>query len=161
MNLRTGPGSTLESIHEEGTAMTNEQQIRELIERWAAAVHDGDLPTVLADHAPGIVMFDVPPPEQGVRGIDAYRKTWPGFFEWQASGAVFEIESLEVTAGQDVAFAFALLRCGTPEQLEREPEQRLRLTIGLRKDGGRWTVTHEHHSFADTTGTPEVSAAGE
>jgi len=141
--------------------MTDEQQIRGLIERWAAAVHDGDLPAVLADHAPGIVMFDVPPPEQGVRGIDAYRKTWPGFFEWQASGAVFEIESLEVTAGQDVAFAFALLRCGTPEQLEREPEQRLRLTIGLRKDGGRWTVTHEHHSFADTTGTPEVSAAGE
>jgi uncharacterized protein (TIGR02246 family) len=141
--------------------MTDEQQIRGLIERWAAAVHDGDLPAVLADHAPGIVMFDVPPPEQGVRGIDAYRKTWPGFFEWQASGAVFEIESLEVTAGQDVAFAFALLRCGTPEQLEREPEQRLRLTIGLRKDGGRWTVTHEHHSFADTTGTPEASAAGE
>ena len=77
--------------------MTEEQQIRDLIERWAIAVHAGDLPAVLADHAPDIVMFDVPPPEQGVRGIDAYRETWPGFFEWQASGAVFEIESLEVT----------------------------------------------------------------
>jgi ketosteroid isomerase-like protein len=107
--------------------------------------------TVLADHAPDILMFDVPPPEQGVRGIDAYRETWPGFFEWQASGAVFEIESLDVTAGADVAFASALLRCGTPEQLEREPEQRLRLTIGLRKAEGRWAVTHEHHSFADAT----------
>jgi uncharacterized protein (TIGR02246 family) len=139
--------------------MTDEQQIRHLIERWAAAVHDGDLPTVLADHAPGIVMFDVPPPEQGVRGIDAYRETWPGFFEWQASGAVFEIESLDVTAGADVAFAFALLRCGTPEGFERRPEQRLRLTIGLRKAGGRWTVTHEHHSFADATTPPGVSAA--
>jgi uncharacterized protein (TIGR02246 family) len=139
--------------------MTDEQQIRDLIERWATAVHDGDMHTVLADHAPGIVMFDVPPPEQGVRGIDAYRETWPGFFEWQASGAVFEIESLEITAGADVAFAFALLRCGTPEQFERNPGQRLRLTIGLRKAGGRWTVTHEHHSFADATGAPEVSAA--
>ena len=40
------------------------------------------------------------------------------------------------------------------EQLEREPEQRLRLrlTVGLRKLDGDWTVTHEHHSFADTTG---------
>lgn len=132
--------------------MTDEQQIRDLIERWATAVHDGDMPTVLADHAPGIVMFDVPPPEQGVRGIDAYRETWPGFFEWQASGAVFEIESLDVTVGADVAFAFALLRCGTPEQFERKPEQRLRLTIGLRMVDGRWTVTHEHHSFADATG---------
>jgi ketosteroid isomerase-like protein len=131
--------------------MTNEQQIRDLIERWATAVHDGDMAAVLADHAAGIVMFDVPPPEQGVRGIDAYRETWPGFFEWQASGAVFEIESLDVTAGADVGFAFALLRCGTPADLERHPEQRLRLTIGLRKASGRWTVTHEHHSFADAT----------
>ena len=134
--------------------MTDEQQIRDLIERWASAVHDGDLPTVLAGHAADIVMFDVPPPQQGVRGIDAYRDTWPGFFAWQASGAVFEIESLQVTAGADVAFAFALLRCGTPEQLTREPEQRLRLTIGLRQLDGRWTVTHEHHSFADATEAP-------
>ncbi len=139
--------------------MTGEQQIRDLIERWATAVHDGDMPAVLADHAPDIVMFDVPPPEQGVRGVDAYRETWPGFFEWQASGAVFEIESLDVTAGADVAFAFALLRCGTPEQFEHKPEQRLRLTIGLRKVDGRWTVTHEHHSFADATESPENSAA--
>jgi ketosteroid isomerase-like protein len=46
-----------------------------------------------------------------------------------------------------VAFAFALLRCGTPEDLTRTPESRLRLTIGLRKDRDRWIVTHEHHSF--------------
>ena len=133
--------------------MTDEQQIRDLIQRWAVAVHDGDLPAVLADHAPGIVMFDVPPPEQGVRGIDAYRDTWPGFFEWQASGAVFEIESLDVTAGADVAFAFALLRCGTPAEFERDPLHRLRLTIGLAKVKDRWTVTHEHHSFADASQT--------
>src|SRR6201986_3808699 len=109
--------------------MTDEQQIRDLIERWAVAVHDGDMAVVLEDHAPDIVMFDVPPPEQGVRGLDAYRATWPGFFEWQASGAVFEIESLEVTAGADVAFAFALLRGGTSEELARDPERLLRITI--------------------------------
>ena len=131
--------------------MSDEQQIRALIEAWAIAVHDGDLATVLADHAPDIVMFDVPPPVQEVRGIDAYRDTWPPFFEWQASGAVFEIESLAVTAGTDVAFAYALLRCGTPADLARHPGQRLRLTLGLRKVEGRWTVTHEHHSFPDLT----------
>lgn len=140
--------------------MTDEQQIRDLIEGWAGAVHDGDLRAVLADHAPDIVMFDVSPPEQGVRGIDAYSETWPGFFEWQASGAVFEIESLEVTAGADVAFAVALLRCGTPADLDRAPEHRLRLTIGLVKVRDRWTVTHEHHSFADSTVSPEAAVDG-
>lgn len=67
------------------------QQIRDLITRWANAVHDGDLDTVLADHAEDIVMFDVPPPEDGVRGLGAYRNTWPPFFEWQRSGGSFEI----------------------------------------------------------------------
>lgn len=122
-------------------------QIRALIERWAEAVHGGDLATVVADHDEGIVMFDVPPPERGVRGIDAYRETWPPFFEWQLQGASFEIEELDVTAGGDTAFAWALLRCGTADELDRDPENRLRLTIGLRKKDGQWVVVHEHHSF--------------
>jgi uncharacterized protein (TIGR02246 family) len=124
-----------------------EAEIRSLVERWAQAVHAGDLDAVVADHAGDIVMFDVPPPEDGVRGIDAYRAVWPPLFRWQAEGASFEIVSLDVTAGDDVAFAHALLRCGTPAELARDPENRLRLTLGLRKEGGRWVVAHEHHSF--------------
>jgi uncharacterized protein (TIGR02246 family) len=125
----------------------DEQQIRTLIERWAAAVHAGDMAGVLADHSADIVMFDVPPPQNGVRGIDAYRETWPPFFEWQAQGASFEIVSLEVTAGTEVAYAHALLRCGTQKELAEHPDTRLRLTLGLRKENARWLVAHEHHSF--------------
>ena len=126
---------------------TDEEQIRDLIERWAAAVHAGDMEAVLADHADDIVMFDVPPPQDGVRGIDAYRETWPPFFEWQAQGAIFEIVSLEVTAAEEVAYAHALLRCAKPQALAAHPDKRLRLTLGLRKERGRWVVAHEHHSF--------------
>ncbi|MFC6016607.1 nuclear transport factor 2 family protein [Plantactinospora solaniradicis] len=126
---------------------TDEEQIRALIERWAEAVHGGDLEVVVADHAEDIVMFDVPPPYEGVRDLDAYRATWPPFFEWQAGGASFEIESLDITAGSDVAFAYALLRCGTPRDVAANPDNRLRLTFGLRREDGRWVVAHEHHSF--------------
>lgn len=125
----------------------DEDQIRALIEGWAEAVHEGDLKGVLADHGEEIVMFDVPPPDDGVRGIDAYRETWPPFFEWQAQGASFEIASLDVTVGEEVAFAYALLRCGSAAELAEHPERRLRLTLGLQKLGGRWVVVHEHHSF--------------
>ena len=128
----------------------DERQIRTLIERWAEAVHRGDMPGVLADHADDIVMFDVPPPYEGVRGIDAYRETWHPFFAWQAKGAVFEIVSLEITAGDGAAYAHALLRCGMPQELAGQPANRLRLTLGLRKEGGRWLVAHEHHSFPHT-----------
>src|SRR5918999_4271554 len=131
--------------------MTSEQRasesaIRALIERWAAAVQAKDLDGVLADHSDDVVMFDVPPPNE-VRGIEAYSKTWPPFFEWLRRGAVFELVSLEVTAGDDVAYATGLLRCGTEEDLRKDPDNRLRLTIGLRKEGERWIIAHEHHSF--------------
>jgi uncharacterized protein (TIGR02246 family) len=125
----------------------DEAQIRDLIDRWARAVHDGDMDGVLADHAEDIVMFDVPPPDDGVRGIAAYRDTWPPFFEWQRQGAVFDIVALDVTAGGNVAYAHALLRCGTADEYARDPDRRLRLTVGLRKEDGRWVVAHEHHSF--------------
>ena len=139
--------------------MTDEQQIRALIERWADAVHSGDLDAVLADHGDDIVMFDVPPPQEGVRGIEAYRATWPGFFEWQALGATFDVLELDVTAGDAIAFAWALLRCGTAQDRAANPEQRLRITFGLRKRDGRWVVVHEHHSFPDET--PVESTVGD
>ena len=133
--------------------MSDHDEIETLVRRWAEAVHAGDLDAVLADHAEDIVMFDVPPPHPGVRGLAAYAETWPPFFAWQRSGAVFEIAELEVTAGADVAYAWALLRCGKPEE-ESGREPRLRLSLGLRREHGRWVVAHEHHSFADTS-TPE------
>jgi uncharacterized protein (TIGR02246 family) len=140
---------------------TNQKQVRALIERWAEAVHAGDTEGVLRDHATDIVMFDVPPPYEGVRGLDDYRRAWPPFFEWQAQGASFEIESLEVIAGDDVAFAYALLRCGTKEDFATHPDNRLRLTLGLRKQSGRWVVVHEHHSFPEAPSEPDGSGEEE
>jgi len=127
------------------------QEITDLIRAWVSAVREGDLEGVLSAHAEDIVMFDVPPPDNGVRGIEAYRETWPPFFGWLRSGASFDIVELDVTAGDDVAYAWALLRCGTEDEFRKDPDNRLRLTIGLRRDGGRWVVSHEHHSFPDKT----------
>jgi uncharacterized protein (TIGR02246 family) len=136
-------------VAEASTTGDDRAEIEELLRRWVAAVHAGDLDTVLADHADDIVLFDVPPPDEGVRGLDGYRDTWPPFFEWQRTGASFEIVELDVTAGADVAYAWALLRCGSAEELAAHPANRLRLTVGLRKQDGRWVVAHEHHSFPD------------
>lgn len=132
----------------------DEKQIRILIERWAAAVHRGDLDAVLADHTEDIVMFDVPPPNEGLRGLDAYKAIWPGFFAWQAQGATFDIVTLDVTAGGDIAFAHALLLCGTAEDFNDHPERRLRISFGLRKHQDRWLIAHEHHSFPDASLEP-------
>lgn len=125
----------------------DETQIRDTIERWVAAIQACEVDGVVAAHTDDIVMFDVPPPYNGVRGIGAYRASWPDFFEFIDSGAHFELLELDVTAGDSVAFAYALLRCGTPEEFAVNPDNRLRITMGLRKIGDRWLIAHEHHSF--------------
>ncbi len=131
-------------------AAREEVEIRTLIEDWAKAVRDKDIDKVVAHHANDMVMFDVPPPVI-VRGIDAYRETWPQFFKWKKDvDGLFEITSLEVTAGDDVAFATALLRCASKAELGKDDTPRLRLTVGLRKDGDAWKIAHEHHSFPTT-----------
>jgi uncharacterized protein (TIGR02246 family) len=128
--------------------MTNDHHdVRRVIGDWHRAIVSGDLEGVVAAHTEDIVMFDVPPPERGVRGLAAYEATWPSFFEWLSSGVSFEIEELEVVSGHDVAFAWALLRCGSEAELRERPDKRLRLTLGLRRLEEGWTIEHEHHSF--------------
>jgi uncharacterized protein (TIGR02246 family) len=128
-------------------AKNEEAAIRNLIEAWASAVRASDINGVIAHHTDDVLMFDVPPPV-AVRGIAAYRETWPPFFEALAEGeAAFDLVELHVTAGDRVAFATALLRCGSTEELAEDDTPRLRLTIGLRKADGTWKIAHEHHSF--------------
>jgi ketosteroid isomerase-like protein len=126
----------------------NVAEIRTVIERWAASVQRCDIDGVLAGHGSGVVMFDVPPPENGVRGLAAYASAWPAFLEWVQSGARFEIDELHVDAGVDATFAWALLRCGTDDALRSDPDRRLRLSFGLRRRAASWAILHEHHSFA-------------
>jgi uncharacterized protein (TIGR02246 family) len=126
---------------------SEEAAIRRLIEDWASAIRAKDIAGVIAHHTEDVLMFDVPPPV-AVRGIAAYRETWPPFFTALTQGAAaFEIVELNVTAGETVAFATAVLRCGSTDELAKDPTPRLRLTLGLRKVDGAWSIAHEHHSF--------------
>lgn len=125
----------------------NEPQIRKLVENWAKAVRAKDITGIVAHHTDDMLMFDVPPPV-AVRGISAYRDTWPPFFKALTEGrGAFDIVELRVTAGDTVAFVTGLLRCGSTEELAKDDTPRLRLTIGLRKVDGVWKIAHEHHSF--------------
>lgn len=126
---------------------SDETAIRLIIEDWASAVRARDLDGVLAHHTDDVLMFDVPPPV-AVRGLAAYRETWPPFFKALTEGkGAFDIAELNVTAGETVAFANALLRCGSAKELAKDGTPRLRLTLGLRKVDGAWQIAHEHHSF--------------
>ena len=128
---------------------TNESAVRHLLEQWAAAVRAKNVPNVLANHAPDFVMFDVPPPFES-RGLAAYEDTWKLFYSSQPDPIAFDIEWLEVVAGDDVAFAFAHMRCVEPTEHAQRTPLNFRLTVGLRKVEGQWIIVHEHHSIPAT-----------
>lgn len=128
---------------------SEEAAVRELLTRWAAAVRANDLPAIVAQHADDISMFDVPPPFES-RGIQAYEETWVLFYSAQPEPVAFDIKRLDVVAGPDVAFAYALMQCAEIAPDGRRVPLDFRLTVGLRKVDGRWTVVHEHHSVPAT-----------
>jgi len=117
---------------------SNENQIRELVENWAAAVRARDIEGAVAQHADDVVMFDVPLPLQS-RGMEEYRKTWELFFANNRGGpGSFEVTDMRITASDTVAYCHALLTIFGSTA---------RLTMGLRKERGQWLVAHEHHSY--------------
>ena len=130
----------------EATASKDETEIRALIERWAKAVREENMAGIHADHDPGILMFDVPPPLLS-RGLEAYMQSWDLFFSSQERPVTFDLRDLQITAGQDVAFATAIGRCIYVDPTGKREPLDFRLTIGLRKTNGQWRILHEHHSL--------------
>jgi ketosteroid isomerase-like protein len=123
----------------------NEVALQELIAQWAKAVRDEDLPGIRSNHDPDILMFDVPPPFLS-RGVEAYMATWKTFYPSQARPIAFHFEELEITAGNDVAFATAIGHCDYLDHGEKT-DLKFRLTMGFRKSNGQWRIVHEHHSL--------------
>jgi len=124
----------------------DEARIRGIVENWARAVRTKNIDGILANHSSDVLMFDVPPPLQS-KGIEAYKKTWDLFFSWSHDPVVFDFTTMNITAGSDVAFVTALMRCTGTEANRERIELEFRLTIGLRKVGSQWLITHEHHSI--------------
>ncbi|KAI5912132.1 nuclear transport factor 2 family protein [Thauera sp. 2A1] len=117
-----------------------EAQVRDLIRAWEGAIQSGDMAGILDRHTDDVLMFDVPEPMQSL-GLSAYRQTWELFFRYNPPGpTAFVIDDLRIAAGDDVAFASGLLRIGG------STAPVCRLTLGLQRRHGRWSIVHEHHS---------------
>jgi ketosteroid isomerase-like protein len=121
-----------------------ESAIRDVVESWAAAVRRRDFEGILKNHSSDIVMFDVPPPFQST-GIEAYKETWDLFFSCSGDPVIFDFNTMDIFAGSDAAFVVATMRCTEPRPDGREALN-FRLSIGLIKIDGHWTIVHEHHS---------------
>ncbi|GIV43786.1 MAG: hypothetical protein KatS3mg035_0909 [Bacteroidia bacterium] len=119
---------------------TNSNEIRAVLEKWVSSIQQKNMDGILQNHSDDILMFDVPFPLQS-KGIEEYQKTWDLFFQYSRGGKEsFNLEELQIHAGDKVAFCTALIR------LANSNTPQCRLTLGLRKINNRWMIVHEHHS---------------
>jgi ketosteroid isomerase-like protein len=121
---------------------SNETQIRKMIDDWADALRSKSAEGVLSHYAPGLVHFSLAPPllsaESDAKNLNAWFATWQGRIG-------YEIRSLSVIVGDDVAFSHSLNRIHGTTNGEKS-DLWFRHTLCFRKIGDEWKIAHEHES---------------
>ena len=125
----------------ETSKITDEAQIRQLLDDWVKATREGDKDAILSNHASDLLIFDVLAPLQ-YKGAEAYRKSLDEWWPTDDGEALFKMHELNITADDTVAFAHCLIECG-----KKPNPDWVRATFCLQKINGKWMVTHQHGSM--------------
>lgn len=130
------------------------EQIRQLLADMAAGYRAKDAEQIVAHYAPEVVRYSLAPPlrtrtgehENIGGGRKADMNTADGVRTWLAGFGDqpfdYELSDVSVAVGDDVAYAHGLTRMGSPGVYSMW----FRFTVGLRKSGGTWQITHIHQS---------------
>jgi ketosteroid isomerase-like protein len=125
-------------------AAESAEQVRAVLQAWADNTRHGNDDEILARHDPDALIYDVLAPLRH-RGAAAYRATWDAWRPRDVTDAVFEFEDLQVTAGEDLAHATALVRCGGTTPAGRFDDI-VRATFCLSRGADGWRIVHQHLS---------------
>jgi ketosteroid isomerase-like protein len=121
-----------------------QQEIRGVIESWAAAIRAKDVEGVVRHFADESVRFYLAPPLRSTQPLRENLTEW--FRTWR--GAIgYEIRDLTIATAADLAYAHSLNHL-TGEKTNGEPDADVwfRETLCLRQVDGRWQITHAHES---------------
>ena len=134
-----------------------DQEIRTLVDGFAKAVREKNLDALMPHYAPELVVFNVVPPLRD-KGIEANRKSWREWFDSFKGGIDYEVRELTVVGHDDVAFSHSLNHVAGESRDSGRVDGWIRVTVGYRKAGGKWLVTHEHVSMPIDMKTGKVPA---
>ena len=132
---------------------TDEAEIRQLMERRAAATRAKDADAATAAFADDVLTFDVVNPLQH-RGVGSVRDRTKQWFETFDGPIGYEMRHVEISARDDSGFAYCLYRVSGTLASGDELGMWVRATFCFRKLDTGWRIVHEHDSvpFDPTTG---------
>jgi ketosteroid isomerase-like protein len=127
-----------------GQSTRDDADIRALIETVHKARHNKDAAAIVAPYARDAIVFNLAPPLSH-HGMDleekkAWLDTWEGPID-------FVSNDLNITVSGEFAFCHGFYRLGgTPKAAGRPSSFWMRATVCLHRDGGAWSIVHEHTS---------------
>ncbi len=119
----------------------DEAEIKRLIEGGVEACRARDIDGIMSIYARELVSFDLVPPLRYV-GAGEYRKRWEETFSSFQGPIGYEIHDLDITTGDDVAFAHSLNRLSGTMNNGQKTDLWLRWTACFRKINGKWLIVH-------------------
>ena len=123
--------------------ITDEAQIRALINQRATALHAKDAQAVLSCLAADFIGFSLAPPLISTMTDAKAYEAW--FATWQGPIGT-EIRDLTIAVSGDLGVSHSLnLMTGTAAG-GHEVKLWYRQTLSFRKVGGQWKIAHEHDS---------------
>jgi ketosteroid isomerase-like protein len=134
-----------EPARKQAPARSEEPAIRRVIDQLTVAIRAGNVDAMLNLCAPAIATFDLVPPLRH-DGLEAMRKLWTEVLAPFERPLDFEVNQLDIIAGNDVAICRSLNRFGGIRKGGEPFVHWLCSTLGLRKIDGLWRIVHEHTS---------------
>jgi uncharacterized protein (TIGR02246 family) len=128
------------------TAAKEDAGMHAHIDALAQAIRAKDLDALMPHYAPDMTVFDVRPPLQR-KGREAYRENFEAWFASVEGPIEYEMRDLQISASGDLGICHLLGHVRSMRKNGRKADYWVRVTSGLRKEKGRWLVTHEHVSL--------------
>jgi ketosteroid isomerase-like protein len=125
----------------------DEQEIRALESRFAAAFNAKDLDAIMKVYVPGndLFVFDVGVPRQHV-GWEDYKKDWQDFLALFSGPIQFTISDLSITSGGMIAYGHNIQHVWGKATDGSTIDMMVRVTDVYRKIDGKWLIVQEHVS---------------
>jgi uncharacterized protein (TIGR02246 family) len=131
-------------------------EIKELLERRAAATRAKDVDGATALFAHDVVTFDVVEPLQHL-GVESVRQRAADWFASFDGPIGYELHDVRVAVEEHVAFASCVYKVSGKLQAGDELGMWVRATFCFHRIDGEWRITHEHDSVPFDPATGQAS----